>query len=125
MATELILIRHGNAVRIHGDYFHAPLTPLGQEQASQTGQYFTAPENHLDGFYCSPLRRTQETARLIGAKIGQNAENCAQRISTSRYAGSSGSPPLKPPVSVVHHGMPDSAMFNPARICPASTSNVE
>ena len=74
MATELILIRHGNAVRIHGDYFHAPLTPLGQEQASQTGQYFTAPENHLDGFYCSPLRRTQETARLIGAKIGQNAE---------------------------------------------------
>ena len=74
MATELILIRHGNAVRIHGDYFHAPLTPLGQEQASQTGQYFTAPENHLDGSYCSPLRRTQETARLIGAKIGLNAE---------------------------------------------------
>ena len=74
MATELILIRHGNAVRIHGDYFHAPLTLLGQEQASQTGQYFTAPENHLDGFYCSPLRRTQETASLIGAKIGQKAE---------------------------------------------------
>ena len=74
MATELILIRHGNAVRIHGDYFHAPLTRLGQEQASQTGQYFTSPENHLDGFYCSPLRRTQETARLIGSKIGQNAE---------------------------------------------------
>ena len=74
MATELILIRHGNAVRIHGDYYHAPLTPLGQEQASQTGQYFSAPENHLDGFYCSPLRRTQETAGLIGAKIGQKAE---------------------------------------------------
>jgi broad specificity phosphatase PhoE len=74
MATELILIRHGNAVRIHGDYFHAPLTPLGQEQASQTGQYFTAPENHLDGFYCSPLRRTQETAHLIGSKISLVAE---------------------------------------------------
>jgi broad specificity phosphatase PhoE len=74
MATELILIRHGNAVRIKGDYVHAPLTPLGQEQAAKTGEYFNAPENHLDGFYSSPLRRTQETANIIGAKIGQIAE---------------------------------------------------
>lgn len=74
MATELILIRHGYAVRVNGDYFHAPLTQLGQEQAAQTGQYFSAPQNHLDGFYSSPLRRTQETAKIIGAKIGLNAE---------------------------------------------------
>lgn len=74
MATELILIRHGNAVRVNGDYFHAPLTQLGQEQAAQTGEYFNAPQNHLDGFYSSPLRRTQETAHIIGEKIGQNAE---------------------------------------------------
>ncbi len=74
MATELILIRHGNAVRVNGDYVHAPLTPLGQEQAAQTGQYFNAPQNHLDGFYSSPLRRTQETAHIIGAEIGENAE---------------------------------------------------
>lgn len=74
MATELILVRHGNAVRVNGDYFHAPLTSLGQEQAAQVGQYFSAPQNHLDGFYSSPLRRTQETAHIIGAKIGQNAE---------------------------------------------------
>ena len=74
MATELILIRHGHAVRVHGDYFHAPLTQLGQEQAAQTGQYFSEPQNHLDGFYSSPLRRTQETAKIIGEKIGQSAE---------------------------------------------------
>src|SRR5512140_553058 len=74
MATELILIRHGNAVRINGDYFHAPLTTLGQEQAAQTGEFFSTPQNHLDGFYSSPLRRTQETAGIIGAKIGQTAE---------------------------------------------------
>jgi 2,3-bisphosphoglycerate-dependent phosphoglycerate mutase len=74
MATELILIRHGNAVRVNGDYFHAPLTSLGQEQAAQTGMYFSAPENHLDGFYSSPLRRTQETAKIIGAKIGLDPE---------------------------------------------------
>jgi probable phosphoglycerate mutase len=74
MATELILIRHGNAVRVNGDYVHAPLTALGQEQAAQTGQYFSTSENHLDGFYSSPLRRTKETAKIIGAKIGQDAE---------------------------------------------------
>jgi broad specificity phosphatase PhoE len=74
MTTELILIRHGNAVRVHGDYFHAPLTTLGQEQAAQTGQYLNSPQNHLDGFYSSPLRRTQETAHIIGTIIGQNAE---------------------------------------------------
>jgi broad specificity phosphatase PhoE len=74
MATELILIRHGNAVRVNGDYVHAPLTALGQEQAAQTGEYFRAPENRLDGFYSSPLRRTQETANIIGEKIGQKAK---------------------------------------------------
>jgi len=70
MATELVLIRHGHAVRVNGDYFHAPLTQLGQEQAKQTGQHFNVPENHLDGIYSSPLRRTQETANIIGAQIG-------------------------------------------------------
>jgi probable phosphoglycerate mutase len=74
MATELVLIRHGHAVRVNGDYFHAPLTQLGQEQAAQTGQYFNAPENHLDGIYSSPLRRTHETAKIIGTKIGQDPE---------------------------------------------------
>jgi broad specificity phosphatase PhoE len=74
MATEIILIRHGNAVRVNGDYVHAPLTSLGQEQAGQTGQYFSAPQNHIDGFYSSPLRRTQETAHIIGERIGQTAE---------------------------------------------------
>lgn len=74
MTTELILIRHGNAVRVNGDYYHAPLTSLGQEQATQTGQYFSVPENHLDGIYSSPLRRTQETAKIIGAKIGLDPE---------------------------------------------------
>ena len=74
MPTELILVRHGNAVRVNGDYLHAPLTEIGREQAAQTGNYFSASENHLDGFYSSPLRRTQETAQIIGEKIGQAAE---------------------------------------------------
>jgi 2,3-bisphosphoglycerate-dependent phosphoglycerate mutase len=73
MATELILIRHGYTVPVNGDYFHAPLTALGQDQAARTGEYFSTPQNHLDGFYSSPLRRAQETAGIMGAKIGQNA----------------------------------------------------
>jgi broad specificity phosphatase PhoE len=69
-----MLIRHGHAVRVKGDYVHAPLTQLGQEQAAQTGRYLSEPHNHLDGFYSSPLRRTKETAKIIGEKIGQSAE---------------------------------------------------
>ena len=74
MATELILVRHRHAVRVNGDYVRAPLTSVGQDQAARTGQYLSAAENHLDGFYSSPLRRTKETAAIISAKIGQDAE---------------------------------------------------
>lgn len=74
MATELILIRHGYAVRVNGDYVHAPITSLGQQQADMTGQFLSSPQNQLHGFYSSPLRRTQETAAIIGTKIGQSAE---------------------------------------------------
>lgn len=69
MATELILIRHGYTVRVNGDYVHAPLTPLGQQQAAQTGQYLHTIQQPLDGFYTSPLRRAQETASIIGSII--------------------------------------------------------
>ncbi len=70
MATELILIRHGYTVRVNGDYVHAPLTPLGQKQAAQTGQYLNSSRQPLDGFYTSPLRRALETATIIGTIIG-------------------------------------------------------
>ena len=86
MATELILIRHGNAVRVNGDYFHAPLTSTGQEQAARTGQYFTAAQNHLDGFYSSPLRRAQEDLTLAGLRIGDARVDlrCHRRGSSTR-----------------------------------------
>src|SRR5579859_4455406 len=73
LATELILIRHGYTIRVNGDYVHAPLTPLGQQQAAQTGQYL-ATQQPLGGLYSSPLRRAQETATLIGAQIGETPE---------------------------------------------------
>ena len=69
MATELILIRHGYTVRVHGDYVHAPLTPLGQQQAAQTGEYLLTHQQPFGGFYTSPLRRAHETADIIASKI--------------------------------------------------------
>jgi broad specificity phosphatase PhoE len=69
MATELILIRHGYTVRVHGDYVHAPLTPLGQQQAAQTGAYLSASQQIIHSFYTSPLRRARETADIIASKI--------------------------------------------------------
>ena len=74
MSSELNLIRHGNAIRVNGDYVHAPLTPLGEHQAAQTGEYLAEMQPPLDGFYTSPLRRAQETAALIGSKIDKTPD---------------------------------------------------
>jgi 2,3-bisphosphoglycerate-dependent phosphoglycerate mutase len=71
MATELVLVRHGHAVRVNGDYVHAPLTELGRTQADLTGVRFCSEMSKLDGYYASPLRRTKETSAIIGSKIGQ------------------------------------------------------
>lgn len=71
MATEVVLIRHGHAVRVNGRYVPAPLTSVGQKQADTTGRQLCHTHEHFDGFYSSPLRRTRETAARIGAQLGQ------------------------------------------------------
>lgn len=71
MATDLVLIRHGHAVRVNGDYINAPLTRLGESQAALTGLYLCQSELRLDGLYSSPLRRAKETAALIGSEISR------------------------------------------------------
>lgn len=71
MVTELILIRHGNAVRVNGDYLHAPLTTLGKQQAAQTGLHLRLEHQPLKGLYTSPVRRAAETAAIIAAEISQ------------------------------------------------------
>jgi broad specificity phosphatase PhoE len=82
MATELVLIRHGHAVRINGKYVNAPLTTLGEQQAALTGELLCRAGEELDGFYCSPLRRTKETAAIIGSKVKQipNIKNGIQEL---------------------------------------------
>jgi broad specificity phosphatase PhoE len=71
VSTELVLIRHGNAVRVHGDYLHAPLTALGQQQATQTGRHLRLVHEPIGGFVTSPVRRAKETARIIGRQINE------------------------------------------------------
>lgn len=71
MSTELVLIRHGHAVRVNGNYVNAPLTQVGRTQAELTGLRFCNQDIAFDGFYSSPLRRTRETSALIASKIGK------------------------------------------------------
>ncbi len=71
MTTELVLVRHGHAVRVNGDYVRAPLTELGRTQAELTGKRFCHENFTFDGFYSSPLRRTKETSALIGTQMGK------------------------------------------------------
>lgn len=72
MPTELLLIRHGKALRAPGqNYLYAPLTELGRKQAEMTGEYLVSEKLQPDGFYSSPLRRAVETATIIGDRIGK------------------------------------------------------
>jgi len=85
MAAELILIRHGHAVRVNGDYHDAPLTTLGREQAERTAHFLNLPENHIDALYSSPLRRARETARIIADILGQ-PEEARRGIEEARWS---------------------------------------
>jgi probable phosphoglycerate mutase len=71
-SVELILVRHGNAKKQRGEtYVTAPLTELGRKQAALAGQFLKNRGTHLDGFYCSSLKRAVEAATIIGEHIGQ------------------------------------------------------
>src|ERR1700683_5536578 len=48
--------------------------------------------------------------------MGQNAPYSNQRTNNSRYAGSSGSPMMNPPISVVQYGIPGISKWSPAGI---------
>ena len=80
--------------------------------------------------YCSlPKDQTSFAAPVCSAPIivpgwripcslntGQNTPNWNQRTISSRNDGSPKLPFLNPPMSVVHHGMPDRPMLRPPAI---------
>jgi broad specificity phosphatase PhoE len=77
MGTELILIRHGNAVRVNGDYFHAPLTALGQEQAAKTGQYLNLLKT-ISMVFTPALYAARRKLHTLSVQKSDKTRNCDQ-----------------------------------------------
>jgi probable phosphoglycerate mutase len=68
---ELLLIRHARPLRAHGGEGPADpaLSPLGVRQADALADWLAT--EHIDALYTSPLRRAQETAAPLAARIGR------------------------------------------------------
>jgi broad specificity phosphatase PhoE len=64
---RIILVRHGEAERGHGDeHLHDfGLTPKGREQVKTLGKYLIAHRIKIDSVLCSPLPRTRETTNIL------------------------------------------------------------
>jgi probable phosphoglycerate mutase len=71
--NRIFLVRHGeNTANLTKELSHRKvdysLTAKGVLQAQQTGAYFK--DKHIDAIYTSPLKRSFETAAIIGVTIG-------------------------------------------------------
>lgn len=70
---KLILVRHGHVEGVYPQRFRGrkevPLTELGRRQAEATAQRIAA-EWKVEALYTSPMGRTVETGRAIGAACG-------------------------------------------------------
>ncbi len=75
-ATDLLLVRHGSAVARTLDqpldlidgHSDPPLTEDGHRQSEAVGRRLA--EIDVAGLYCTPLRRTAQTAATIGDQLG-------------------------------------------------------
>ena len=73
--TRLVLIRHGETPHTVDKRFSGPggadpgLTDTGRAQAAAAAEYVGSLE-HVDAVLCSPMRRTRETAEVVGAVFG-------------------------------------------------------
>jgi broad specificity phosphatase PhoE len=69
---KLYLVRHGqiasNVNRVYSGRSEEGLTEVGREQARQAAAGIK--DLAIDAVYCSPLRRTRETAEIIAESIG-------------------------------------------------------
>lgn len=73
---KLVLMRHGEAEGLHTSDAERALTERGKQQAAQTAEWLhekgvgTLPCHLL----CSPYRRAQETAAVLAARLGLEAQ---------------------------------------------------
>jgi ribonuclease H / adenosylcobalamin/alpha-ribazole phosphatase len=73
--TRMLLVRHGETPHTVEKRFSGPggadpgLTDTGRAQARAAAAY-VAGLDHVDALLCSPMRRTRETAEVLGAELG-------------------------------------------------------
>lgn len=71
--NRIYFVRHGEgqdnvARQFSYKKVDRPLTERGHQQAQQTGIYLA--NKQVDGIFCSPMKRTHETARVIANRLG-------------------------------------------------------
>ena len=73
-ATELVLVRHGEAAPIPPDAasYDPPLSERGRWQAERLARRLAG--TRIDALYASPLRRAQETAQAVAEATGLSIE---------------------------------------------------
>ncbi len=75
---RVILLRHGNTFALGdvvtrvGARTDLPLVDSGVRQAEAVGAFLRATGVHVDAAFCSPLRRTRETAEAVLRAAGQS-----------------------------------------------------
>ena len=83
---ELVLIRHGrvqgNPLRPQDD---TPLGDVGRRQAQQVAGRLAQDAPPYDALLCSPLRRAQETAHVIGAQLSLQPQVVDELIEMRRH----------------------------------------
>ena len=70
--NRIYFIRHGEGQdnvsrKFSSTWMDHSLTERGKLQALQTGQYLTG--KHIDGIFCSPMKRARETAQIIAGQL--------------------------------------------------------
>lgn len=69
--ARIFLVRHGEVINpkniIYG-YLPVPLSPKGKAQAKKVGHFLR--EQKIGAIFASPMKRTQETAKIIKKAIG-------------------------------------------------------
>lgn len=82
--TTLHLIRHGKASPAKASYDE--LDPIGEQQARLLGEHLGRIEQRFDALYCGPLRRQQDTLRLMREGAGAFSARWPQAIELDALA---------------------------------------
>ena len=66
---EILLVRHGDAESPCGNDFNRNLTPKGEEEISQLGNYLSKLHFKVNQIIASPVIRAAQTATILNTKV--------------------------------------------------------